>query len=145
MNNFFTNLLSQPLQKVLFLTTSFKVLHITRGAGCMTLWHKLWTALLCFMTVLRLQLVLEMHPGANHQKPSVQKCLHTQKLEKTTREKYMPFQWPLCQSLSLLPPVGWTTKNQHTEARLSFGFFLSNILGAVKEGVGERLLRFYTQ
>ena len=34
-------------------------------------------------------------------------------------------------------------KKDHTEARLSFGFLLFNMLDAVKEGDGERLLRLY--
>lgn len=34
-------------------------------------------------------------------------------------------------------------KKGHTEARLSFGFLLSNFLDAVKEGDGERLMRLY--
>ncbi len=32
-------------------------------------------------------------------------------------------------------------RKQHTEARLSFSFFLSNMQDAVKEGDGERLYR----
>lgn len=35
-------------------------------------------------------------------------------------------------------------KKKHTEARLSFGLFLSSMQDAVKEGDGERLLRLYT-
>ncbi|XP_066272591.1 uncharacterized protein [Branchiostoma lanceolatum] len=34
-------------------------------------------------------------------------------------------------------------KKEHTEARLSFGFFLENMQDAVKEGDGERLIRLY--
>ena len=34
-------------------------------------------------------------------------------------------------------------KKEHTEARMSFGFFLLNMLDAVKEGDGERLMRLY--
>lgn len=34
-------------------------------------------------------------------------------------------------------------KRQHSEARLSFGFLLMNMLDAVKEGDGERLIRLY--
>lgn len=35
-------------------------------------------------------------------------------------------------------------KQQHTEVRLSVGFFLSNKQDEVKEGDGERLMRLYT-
>ncbi|XP_065109308.1 uncharacterized protein [Paramisgurnus dabryanus] len=34
-------------------------------------------------------------------------------------------------------------KKEHTEARLSFGFLLFDLLDAVKEGDGERLIRLY--
>ena len=34
-------------------------------------------------------------------------------------------------------------KKEHTEARMSFGFFLLNMLDAVREGDGERLMRLY--
>lgn len=34
-------------------------------------------------------------------------------------------------------------KQQHSQARLSFGFLLMNMLDAVKEGDGERLIRLY--
>lgn len=34
-------------------------------------------------------------------------------------------------------------KRQHSQARLSFGFLLMNMLDAVKEGDGERLIRLY--
>lgn len=34
-------------------------------------------------------------------------------------------------------------KKEHTLARLSFGFFILNMMDAVKEGDGERLMRLY--
>ena len=40
-------------------------------------------------------------------------------------------------------PVSGDHKKDHTEARLGFGLFLSNMRDAVKEGDGERLLRLY--
>ncbi|XP_077075461.1 uncharacterized protein LOC143728177 [Siphateles boraxobius] len=41
-------------------------------------------------------------------------------------------------------PVSRDHKKEHTEARLCFGLFLSNMQDAVKEGDGKRLLRLYT-
>ncbi|CAH1242404.1 Hypp6665 [Branchiostoma lanceolatum] len=45
------------------------------------------------------------------------------------------------ESTSKPPPCDY--KKQHTEARLSFGLFLEDMLDAIREGDGERLMRLY--
>ena len=71
----------------------------------------------------------------------LQKCLHIQQSKGEPCKKYDLV-------IDSVPDATRTSevdhKQQHTEVRLSFGFFLSNKQDAEEEGDGERLLKLYT-
>ena len=75
--------------------------------------------------------------------PGCKKVFIYRKARETHEEKVHSF---VVASMPVVEPASSGLidhKKQHTEARLSFGFLLFDMLDAVKEGDGERLIRLY--